>query len=121
MLNLKQNIAISSAMLLVLLTGCAETEEAVLMDPSVNVTVTGAYAGSRFTYEYGTDLDDAYMELKSELDNLAGDLPEECDPPRIMEININSDATIAVAAKSTDGADILDYINDTVVPKLEGI
>lgn len=75
----------------------------------------------QFTYEYGTDLDDAYMELKAALDNLAGDLPEECESPKIMEINVSSDATISIAAKSADGSVILDYINDTVVPGLEGI
>ncbi len=79
------------------------------------------YGMIQFTYEYGTDLDDAYMELKSELDNLAGDLPDECDPPKIMEVGINNDADISIAAKSVDGTDILDYIDNTVVPALEGV
>ena len=79
------------------------------------------YGMIQFTYGYETDLDDAYMELKAALDNMAGDLPDECDPPKIMEVGINNDATIAIAAKSKDGNDILDYINDTVVPSLESL
>lgn len=79
------------------------------------------YGMIQFTYEYGTDLDDAYMELKAALDNIAGDLPSECESPKIMEVGINNDATISVAAKSKDGSDILSYIDDTVVPLLESL
>lgn len=79
------------------------------------------YAVIQFTYEYGTDLDEAYMELKEQLDNLKEDLPEECETPTIMEISLDSAATISVAAESADGTDILDYVNDTVIPKLESI
>lgn len=79
------------------------------------------YAVIQFTYEYGTDLDDAYMELKEQLDNLKEDIPDECDTPTIMEISLDSNATISIAAESVDGTDILDYVNDTIVPKLESI
>lgn len=79
------------------------------------------YGMIQFTYEYETDLDDAYMELKAALDNIAADLPSECDPPKIMEIGINNDATISIAAKSKDGTDILDYIDNTVVPTMESL
>lgn len=79
------------------------------------------YAVIQFTYEYGTNLDDAYMELKEQLDNLKEELPDECETPTIMEISLDSDATISIAAESADGTDILDYVNDTVIPKLESI
>lgn len=82
------------------------------------------YATITFTYEYGTDIDDVYMELKAEIDNLADDLPEDCNMPQILEISLDSDATITIAAKAKEGTDFnyaLDYVNEVVVPEMEKI
>lgn len=82
------------------------------------------YATIQFTYEYGMNLDDVYMELKAELDSLADTLPDECNTPQIMEIILDSDATITIAAKAEEGTDFnyaLDYVNDVVVPEMEKI
>lgn len=82
------------------------------------------YALIQFTYVYGTDLDDLYMELRAQLDNLEESLPNECEKPQIMEISINSDSTISIAAKVQDPQmlhDAVTYINDAIVPELETI
>ncbi|WP_312072157.1 efflux RND transporter permease subunit [Anaerotignum propionicum] len=111
----------------------ADSIEKLVTEPieDVGETLTGInsitsssyenYATIQFTYEYGTDLDDAYMELKQALDNITDDLPDACNTPMIMELSLSSDATISVAAESTDGNDIQDYVNDTIVPKLESL
>lgn len=88
---------------------------------SISSTTRDNYATIQFTYDYDTDLDDAYMELREGLDNIAGDLPVNCQQPVIMEISLDSDATISLVAQSVDGSDILDYVNDTVVPALERV
>lgn len=77
-----------------------------------------------FTYEYGTDLDDLYMELRSRLDNIENDLPAECEKPQIIEVSIDGDATISIAAKVQDPErmhDVIKYVNDEIVPNLETI
>ncbi|MCR5023215.1 MAG: efflux RND transporter permease subunit [Lachnospiraceae bacterium] len=79
------------------------------------------YCMVQFSYDYDIDLNDAYMELKSELDNIADDLPDDCHTPQIMEIGINNESTISIAASSVDGSDILDYVNDELKPALEKI
>lgn len=79
------------------------------------------YATIQFTYEYDTDLNDAYMELRAALDNLADDLPENCHTPTIMEISLDSEATITAAAKATEGFDLMGYVNDVVTPRLETV
>lgn len=79
------------------------------------------YATIQFTYEYDTDLNDAYMELRAALDNLKDDLPENCHTPTIMEISLDSEATITAAAKSDEGFDLMGYINDVVAPRLETV
>ena len=77
------------------------------------------YATVQISYEYDTDIDDAYMELKAALDNMADEMPDGCGTPEIIEVSLDSDATISVAAISKDGSDILEYINEDVVPKIE--
>lgn len=77
-----------------------------------------------FTYAYGTDLDDLYMELRGRLDNLEGDLPAGCEKPQIIEVSVDSDATISVAAKMQDAGrmhDVIKYVNDEILPDLESI
>lgn len=111
----------------------ADSIEELVAEPieDVGETLTGInnissashenYATIQFTYEYGTDLDDAYMELKEQLDNLKDTLPDDCKTPTIMELSLDEEATISVAAESKDGNDIQDYVNDTIVPKIESI
>lgn len=82
------------------------------------------YAIIQFTYNYGTDLDELYIELRAALDNISQDLPEECESPQIMEIGLNSQATISLAIKAEDGGNISDiakYVNNDIVPALENI
>ena len=40
-------------------------------------------------YEYGTDMDKAYSDLKKKLDALQRDLPEDAQTPNIMEFAIH--------------------------------
>ena len=74
-----------------------------------------------FSYEYGTNMTTAYSELKAEIDNLQNDLPKGVDSIKIMEVNVNSAATISLAAKSVDGSNITEYVNNTVEPALKAL
>ena len=111
----------------------ADSVESLVVEPIEDAaeTLTGIktisseshenYGTVQLTYEYDTDLDDAYNELKSALDNLSGDFPDGCEAPTILEVSLDDDATISVAVESKDGSDITNYANDTVVPKLESL
>ena len=74
-----------------------------------------------FSYEYGTDMNNAYIELKAEIDNLESDLPDGVESIKIMEVNVNSSATVSLAARSTDGSNITEYVNNTVEPALKAL
>ena len=45
-------------------------------------------------YEYGTDMDQAYSDLKKKIDALERDLPEDAQAPNIMEFDINDQASV---------------------------
>lgn len=48
-------------------------------------------------YEYGTNMDTAYINLKKAIDGIQGDLPDDANDPNIMELDINSMATVTLA------------------------
>ena len=72
-------------------------------------------------YEYGTDIDEAYDDLKVAMDGLAASLPDDCEDPMILEISADAMATMTVSATAPEGTDIQSYIDDTVVPDLQSI
>lgn len=72
-----------------------------------------------FSFEYGTDMDDTYSDLKEAIDALANDLPEDAQTPVIMELNMNAMASVTLSASGQDQDEVLNYINETVTPELE--
>lgn len=77
------------------------------------------YAMVLIMYDYDTDSDDNYSALKEKLDGLESTLPDSCQTPSIMEMSVDSMATMTISANSDGGSDVLKYVNDTVVPELE--
>ncbi len=74
-----------------------------------------------FQYEYGTDLDDAYMDLRSALDTARILMPDEANEPIIIEMAIDQMETMDISVTAVGDSDVLSYVNDTMVPELETI
>ena len=74
-----------------------------------------------FQYEYGTDLDDAYMDLRSALDTARILMPDDASEPIIIEMSIDQMETMDVSVTAVGDSDVLSYVNDTMVPELETI
>lgn len=70
-------------------------------------------------YEYGTDIDEAYDNLKKKIDALAADLPDDVDTPTIIEMDINSTASITVAVNNSTADNLYNYVDSKIVPELE--
>ncbi len=79
------------------------------------------YSLVQLIYDYDTDLDDAYSDLKASMDNLANDFPDDCEDPIIMELNMDAMPTMIISATSDSNADIQGYMNDTIVPEIESL
>ena len=77
------------------------------------------YAMVMLMYDYDTDSDDNYSALKEKLDGVQSKLPDSCQTPTIMEMSVDSMATMMVSVNSDGSADALKYAEDTVVPELE--
>lgn len=88
-----------------------------------NIQSTSAESMSMvmFQYEYGTDMDDAYMDLLEALNENSNQLPSGAGTPRIIELNINAIPTVMISASADGDIDLLNYVENDVVPELERI
>ncbi len=79
------------------------------------------YSMVLFQYDYGTDMDDAYMDLLEQINVIKSDLPEDCAAPVIMELNMNQLPTITISVAAEGDINLLNYVQDDVVPEIEKI
>jgi len=70
-------------------------------------------------YDYDQDIDKAYDDLKKKMDGIKSDLPDDVDTPTIIEMDINSTASITLAVNNDSVDNLYNYVNDTVVPEIE--
>lgn len=88
-----------------------------------NVSSTSSEGSSMIMmeYNYGTDMDEAYDDLKKKIDLLSRQLPDDVDTPVIMQMNSNSSATIRLSINKEDEENLYNYVNDELVPEFEKI
>lgn len=70
-------------------------------------------------YEYGTDLDKAYDDLKKKIDGIAQNLPEDSKLPVVLELDMNSSADISLVASVRDTENQYGYVKQEIVPEFE--
>lgn len=71
------------------------------------------------SYEYGTDLDVAYDDLKKKMDALTPKLPEDVGTPTIIEMDINALTSLTVAVNNDSVGNLYNYVDNTIIPKIE--
>ena len=69
-------------------------------------------------YEYGTDMDTAYIDLKKAIDAVT-DLPDDAEEPTIMELDINSMPVITLAVSGDTDENLYTYVENHIVPEFE--
>ena len=74
-----------------------------------------------FSYDYGTDIDEAYADLRSALDTATLQLPEDAHDPVIVEMNMNAADTMTLSVTTTGDTDVLTFVNDELEPELDRI
>ena len=71
-------------------------------------------------YDYGTDMDEAYENLKKKMDSLERRLPDDVETS-VMEMNNNSSATMSLTVAHDSEPSLYDYVDQKVVPELKKI
>lgn len=69
-------------------------------------------------YDYDTDMDEAYDELKRSLDTLALQLPDDVETT-VMEMSMNEGSTMMLSISHATEENLYDYVDQNVVPALE--
>lgn len=70
-------------------------------------------------YEYGTDMDKAYSDLKKKMDNIK--LPDDVKTPSIMELDISAMPVVTMAVNDPSQENLYNYVQDNIVPEFEKI
>ena len=70
-------------------------------------------------YEYGTDMDNAYSDLRKKLDLVKSDFPDGANEPNIMEMDVNSMASVYLSVNNKAVNNVYNYVDKTLVPELE--
>ena len=69
--------------------------------------------------DYSTNIDRARTDLQKKLDMIRNSLPDAANDPVIIEMSMDSMPVVMLAAEATGDIDLLNYINDNVVPEFE--
>lgn len=74
-----------------------------------------------YSFEYGTDIDEAYTDLQQEINTIKSSLPEECSDPILIVMDINATQSMTLSVTSDKGADVRSFVNDTLEPEIASI
>lgn len=74
-----------------------------------------------YSFEYGTDIDEAYTDLQQEINTIKSSLPEECSDPILIVMDINAAQSMTLSVTSDKGADVRSFVNDTLEPEISSI
>ncbi|WP_143319882.1 efflux RND transporter permease subunit [Clostridium sp. HBUAS56010] len=70
-------------------------------------------------YEYGTNMDKAYSDLKKKIDNIK--LPDDVKTPGIMEVDINARPVMTLAVNDPTQENLYNYVKNDIIPDFEKI
>jgi HAE1 family hydrophobic/amphiphilic exporter-1 len=88
---------------------------------SVDSQSSSNYSMVMFSYEYGTDTDDAYADLRSALDTASMQLPDDAQDPYIIEMNMDAMDVMTLSVTATGDTDVLTFVEDEIEPELDRI
>ncbi|MBE5971046.1 MAG: efflux RND transporter permease subunit [Lachnoclostridium sp.] len=86
---------------------------------TITSTSSENYGMVLLSYEYGTDINEAYDELKKKIDALDTVLPDDVDTPTIIELDINDLTSLTIAVNNESVSNLYNYVDNTVVPQIE--
>ncbi|MGN0372562.1 MAG: efflux RND transporter permease subunit [Enterocloster sp.] len=70
-------------------------------------------------YDYGTNMDTAYIDLKKAIDGIRSDLPDDIEEPTIIELDMNARAVVTLAIGGVVDGNLYTYVDEKVVPEFE--
>ena len=70
-------------------------------------------------YEYGVNMDTAYIDLMERINRISGDLPSDANAPIIMEMGMNASNSMVLSVQSSTHRNLLNYVENEIKPEFE--
>lgn len=70
-------------------------------------------------YNYGTNMDTAYIDLKKSIDGIRSNLPDGIEEPTIMELDLNAEPVVTLAVSGQIDGNLYTYVDNKIVPEFE--
>ena len=67
-----------------------------------------------YGFKYGTDVDKAYNDLQQEINRKKNDLPDDCNDPTIVIMDINAMPSVNLSVTSKSGGDVRGFVENTL-------
>lgn len=99
-----------------------EIEDAVSTLESIDSVMTYSMENMSIVllqYEYGTNMDKAYTNLKKAMDRVKPNLPEETTEPNIIEMDMNAQPVMYMAVSGGTDQNLYNYVDNDIVPEFE--
>lgn len=74
-----------------------------------------------FSFDYGVDMDDVYIDMQEAMDRVKPSLPDDAMDPIIITMDINATSSMVLSVESDKDVDVLGYVEDTVETELDKI
>ena len=74
-----------------------------------------------YQFDYGTDIDEAYQSLQEEINVVKSNLPEDCQNPNLIIMDINALQSMTLSVTSKSGADVRTFVDDKLEPEILSI
>ncbi len=72
-------------------------------------------------YDYDVDIDQAYNDLEERMDRIKMSLPDDCNDPMVIKMDVNSTASVMLTIQNDAQENLYNYVNDRIVPEFEKI
>ncbi|MGM9612044.1 MAG: efflux RND transporter permease subunit, partial [Butyricicoccus sp.] len=73
------------------------------------------------TFNFGTDMDQALIDMREKVDQIKGTLPDDANEPTVIKLNMDAMPVVIFALKGDDIAQMQAIADDTISPRLERI
>lgn len=105
-----------------LITTPIEEGVAVLSDvKTVTSKSSENYGFTMVQYEYGTDMDKAYSELKKKVDRVKAEFPDGAKDPDVLTMNVNEQPSLSLSIENSAQDNMYNYVENDISPEFESL
>ena len=79
------------------------------------------YGFTMVQYEYGTDMDKAYDELKKKIDTVKSKFPDGVNDPNVLTMNVSEQPSLSLSIENSAQDNMYNYVENDISPEFESL